>query len=74
MSFVKYLTVGAKALVGGIITTLLMWVFILISTFLVGSMEALQQRKPLFALLLLAFVFLNILVSGYVLNKLWSWK
>ena len=76
MKLTKYLTVGLKALVGSIISGILMFGVLVLTAFIVGmGLPQLLESRPSLSLVMVLIMFVvNILVLGFVYNKLWSWK
>lgn len=76
MKFGKTLLVGAKAIVGSLVATFVMWLIMIVGAFLVGiaPMELWQSRPALGWFLVILGLVLNVWVLGYVYNKLWGWK
>jgi hypothetical protein len=76
MNFGKTILVGAKAIVGSIVSAFIFFLVMIIGAFIVGlaPMELWANRPSLGWLLFMVGLVLNIYVLGWVYNKLWGWK
>lgn len=69
---VKNLTVGLKALGGGIVAWIAMALVAMFTSFLVGGWQ--NIGPGLMVLLAIVMLLLNIIILGYVYRSFWNWK
>ena len=70
-----FLTIGAKAFIGRVLSTLAIWLLILLpASFFVTPTGDLTMVNPIILLIsLILALMITFIVEGFVLNKLYGW-
>ena len=71
----KYFTIGLKSFIGNLVASLLL-LLIIIPILIVSGIFAVEDGNisVWVVIIYLIFIPLSILVTGFILNKLWKWK
>jgi len=76
MNFTKTLMVGAKAIIGSIVASVIMWLIMILGSFIAGLtiMTLWASRPTLGWVLLMVGLLVNVYVLGWIYNTFWGWK